>query len=70
MEKEKKDNYRLTELSEPTEGQLSEIMKEVAEEAKYKSEVATQKYFQQMFENIRQKKKEWSVKYNINFENA
>ncbi len=70
MAKEKKDNYKLTDLTEPTDSQLSEIMKEVAEEAKQKSEAATKEYFQRMFENIRKKKIEWAEKYNITFNNA
>ena len=44
---------------EPSDEQLSQLMKEVAMEAKEKSDKANQKYFQEMKEYIRQAKEKF-----------
>ena len=41
-------------------------MKEVVEEAKKKSEIAHKKFFDEIRENIRLQRGEWSKKYNVN----
>lgn len=70
MEAKDINNYRLTSLEEPTDSQLSALMKEVAEEAKQKSENANRKYFENMFEYIERKKQQWTTQYNVTFKNA
>lgn len=70
MEENKLNIYRLTGMEEPTDEQLSALMKEVAEEAKIKSEEAHNKFFKQMNDKIQQQKKEWTKKYNVKFNNA
>lgn len=62
------DSYRLTSLEEPTDEMLEQIMKEVATDAKQKSDDAKKKYFEDLAEMIRNKKEEWIVKYNISFQ--
>ena len=42
------NSYRLTSLEEPTDEMLTTLMKEVAEEAKRKSEEAHKKFFQEI----------------------
>ncbi|MCC8199407.1 MAG: hypothetical protein LIP06_12790 [Tannerellaceae bacterium] len=64
------NSYRLTSMEEPTDSQLSSLMKEVAEEAKVKSEAANRKYFLDMFEYIEKKKREWAGRYNVTFNHA
>lgn len=70
MTQKEMNSYRLTSMEEPTDEQLSTLMKEVAEEAKQKSEEAHRVFFKQMNEEIRKQKKIWSQKYKINFGNA
>lgn len=41
----KMNTYRLTSMEEPTDEMLATLMKEVAEEAKRKGQVATDKFF-------------------------
>lgn len=64
------NSYRLTSMKEPTDEQLSALMKEVAEEARRKSDEAHKRYFQRMNEKIRKQKKEWEKEYNISFGDA
>lgn len=59
--------YRLTSTEEPTDEMLAQLMKEVAQEARQKSEAAHRRYFLEIDDNIRRQKIEWSKKYNINF---
>ena len=42
------NSYRLTSMEEPTDEMLSQLMKEVAEEAKCKSEEAHRKFFTEL----------------------
>ena len=58
-------SYRLTSLKEPTEEQLSALMKEVAEEAKCKAEAANRRFFQQIDDYFQQHQVESERKYNI-----
>lgn len=67
MSEKEMNSYRLTNMEEPTDKMLATLMKEVAEEAKSKSEVAHKKFFAEIRENIRQQRIEWSKKYNVNF---
>ncbi|MCD8178718.1 MAG: hypothetical protein LUE98_15395 [Tannerellaceae bacterium] len=70
MEAKDVNSYRLTSLEEPTDSQLSALMKAVAKEAKEKSEAANRQYFNNMFVYIEKKKQEWSAQYNVTFNNA
>ena len=70
MTKKEMNSYRLTSMDEPTDEHLSTLMKEVAAEARKKSEDAHKKYFQQMYKNISEQKKEWAKEYNISFGNV
>ena len=45
------------------------LMKEVAEEAKRKSEEAHKKFFQEIKEYIRKQRVKWGEEYNVNFSN-
>lgn len=67
MTQKEMNSYRLTSMEEPSDEHLSALMKEVAEEARKKSEEAHKNYFRKMYKNIREQKKEWAKKYNINF---
>ena len=51
MDDKELNAYRLTSLEEPTDEMLSQIMKEVAEEARQKSEEAHRRYFAALDEN-------------------
>lgn len=46
--------YRLTSLEEPTDEMLAYIMREVAEEAKEKYEIAIERYFNEIREMYQQ----------------
>ena len=63
------NSYRLTSLEEPTDEMLATLMKEVAEEAKRKSEEAHKKFFQEIKEYIRKQRVKWGEEYNVNFSN-
>lgn len=69
MSKEEMNSYRLTSMEEPTDEMLSTLMKEVAEEAKRKSVEAHKKFFQEINDNIRKQKVQWSKEYNVTFNN-
>lgn len=69
MSEKEMNSYRLTSMKEPTDDMLATLMKEVAEEAKKKSEVAHKKFFAEIRANISQHQAEWTKKYQINFGN-
>lgn len=48
MTKQTIDTYKLTSLEEPSDEILSQLMREVAEEAKRKGEEANRKFFENM----------------------
>ena len=58
----KMNTYRLTSMEEPTDEMLATLMKEVAEEAKRKGQVATDKFFKRLDETVALRKKEWAIK--------
>ncbi len=60
----KMNTYRLTSMEEPTDEMLATLMKEVAEEAKRKGQVATDKFFKRLDETVALRKKEWAIKRN------
>ena len=60
----KMNTYRLTSMEEPTDEMLATLIKEVAEEAKRKGQVATDKFFKRLDETVALRKKEWAIKRN------
>ena len=60
----KMNTYRLTSMEQPTDEMLATLMKEVAEEAKRKGQVATDKFFKRLDEPVALRKKEWAIKRN------
>ena len=54
----KMNTYRLTSMEEPTDEMLSQLMKEVAEEAKCKSEEAHRKFFTELRTAARMQRRE------------
>ena len=60
----KMNTYLLTSMEEPTDEMLATLMKEVAEEAKRKGQVATDKFFKRLDETVALRKKEWAIKRN------
>ena len=69
MSEKEMNSYRLTSLEEPSDEMLATLMKEVAEEAKRKSEEAHKKLFQEIRDYIRKRQEEWGKEYNISFNN-
>ena len=67
MSEKEMNSYRLTSLEEPTDEMLTTLMKEVAEEAKRKSEEAHKKFFQEIREYIRKQRAKWGKEYNVSF---
>lgn len=62
--------YDLTDITlEPSDEQLSQLMKDVAEEAKLKSEEAKSTFFENMQKYIQQQKEKFSTS-NIKLNNA
>lgn len=53
----KMNTYRLISMEEPTDEMLATFMKEVAEEAKRKGQVATDKFFKRLDETVALRKK-------------
>ena len=62
MEKQTIDNYRFASMEEPSDEILSQLMHEVAEEAREKGEEANKRYFTQL-------KKDAAIQYKKWFEN-
>ena len=69
MSEKEMNSYSLTSLEEPTDEMLTTLMKEVAEEAKRKSEEAHKKFFQEIREYIRKQRAKWGKEYNVSFSN-
>ncbi|MBQ5551539.1 MAG: hypothetical protein IIT32_10780 [Bacteroidales bacterium] len=55
------NNYRLTSLEEPPEEYLAQIMREAAEDAEKENQAATQKYFEELQQNILKSKEQWKT---------
>lgn len=55
--------YRLTSLEEPSDEMLSQIMKEVAEEAKIQATTAKARYDTMLREMIQKQRNAWNEKY-------
>lgn len=63
MAKQTIDTYKLTSLEEPSDEILSQLMREVAEEAKRKGEEANRRFFENMMAQAKIEIQEWNRKY-------
>lgn len=63
MSKQTIDTYKLTSLEEPSDEILSQLMKEVAEEAKRKGDEANRKFFDGLKDYCNQVKQDWNRRY-------
>jgi hypothetical protein len=55
------NSYRLTSLEEPPEEYLAQIMREAAEDAEKENQATTQKYFEELKQNIVKSKEQWKT---------
>ncbi len=60
MGKQTIDTYKLTSMEEPSEEILSQLMKEVAEEAKRKGEEANRKFFAGIAMQMKMEMQDWN----------
>lgn len=59
------DTYKLTSLEEPSDEILSQLMREVAEEAKRKGEEANRRFFENMMAQAKVEIQEWNRRYSL-----
>ena len=64
MSEKEMNSYRFGTGKEPTDEMLSQIMKEVAQEAVESSKKAAEEHFEQMRMNIIKKQKHWADRIN------
>lgn len=64
MSEKEMNSYRFVSGQEPTDDMLSQLMKEVAAEANYENQKATEAHFSQMCRNMAAKKEKWSERIN------
>jgi hypothetical protein len=64
MSEKEMNSYRLTSMEEPTDEMLATLMKEVADEARRKGQLATDKFFKRLDETVALRKKEWAKRHN------
>lgn len=57
------DTYKLTSLEEPSDEILSQLMREVAEEAKRKGEEANRRFFENIAIQAKAEFEDWSRRY-------
>lgn len=62
MSEQEMNGYRLTSLEEPTDEMLKQLMIEVAEEAKIKSEQAHKKLFQRLKDETEKQTIKWQAR--------
>ena len=65
MAKQTIDTYKLTSLEEPSDEILSQLMREVAEEAKRKGEEANRRFFENMMAQAKIEIQEWNRRYSL-----
>lgn len=63
MAKQTIDTYKLTSLEEPSDEILSQLMREVAEEAKRKGEEANRRFFEKIAIQAKAEFEDWNRKY-------
>lgn len=64
MSEQEMNSYRFTSGQEPSDEMLSQVMKEVARDAKLRQEQATEEYFSKMQRNSEAKKAKWVDRIN------
>lgn len=69
MSEKEMNSYRLTSMEEPSDEILSQLMKEVAEEAKLKSEEAHKRFFKEIRDSIRSQRDELAKECRMNLDN-
>lgn len=65
MTKQTIDTYKLTSLEEPSDEVLSQLMREVAEEAKRKGEEANRRFFENMMAQAKVEIQEWNRRFSL-----
>ncbi len=65
MSKQTIDTYKLTSLEEPSDEILSQLMKEVAEEARRKGEEANRKFFDGIASQMKSEMQDWNRRNSI-----
>lgn len=65
MAKQTIDTYKLTSLEEPSDEILSQLMREVAEEAKRKGQEANRRFFENMMAQAKVEIQEWNRRYSL-----
>lgn len=65
MTKQTIATYKLTSLEEPSDEILSQLMREVAEEAKRKGEEANRRFFENMMAQAKVEIQEWNRRYSL-----
>ena len=65
MSKQTIDTYKLTSMEEPEDEILSQLMEEVAEDAKNKGEEAERRFFDGLADYCRQVKQDWNRRYPV-----
>ena len=65
MTKQTIDIYKLTSLEEPSDEVLSQLMREVAEEAKRKGEEANRRFFENMMAQAKVEIQEWNRRFSL-----
>lgn len=64
MSEQEMNSYRFTSGQEPSDEMLSQLMKEVAHDAKERQERVTEEYFSVMRRNAEAKKAKWADRIN------
>lgn len=65
MSKQTIDTYKLTSMEEPSEEILSQLMEEVAEDAKHKGEEAERRFFDGLAARAKEELQDWNRRYAI-----
>lgn len=65
MSKQTIDTYKLTSMEEPSDEILSQLMKEVAEEAKQKGDEANRKFFDGIAMEMKTEMQDWNTRNAI-----
>lgn len=63
MSKQTIDTYKLTSMEEPSDEILSQLMREVAEEAKRKGDEANRRFFSDLKVYCKQVRQDWTRRY-------
>ena len=69
MSEQEMNSYRFTSGEEPTDEMLSQLMKEVAQDARESNQKAMQDFFDTLSSEVKQIKREWK-EFQINLING